>query len=103
MGGTRLPTLYRTNNPALDGLIRSFHTDSDETFACAATWLRTCIQQHDICNTNRPDNGFRPQRLLKASMVNNELAVQLTLTQDISGNIQYLTLSHCWGFLLRNH
>lgn len=97
LGATRLPTLYRTNNRALDGLIRSFSTDSDETFACAATWLRTCYQQHDICNTNTPDNGVRPQRLVKASMVNNELAIQLTPIEEIQGNIQYLALSHCWG------
>ena len=37
MGKTFLPSVYRTDDPALDGLVRSFHTDSDETFACAAT------------------------------------------------------------------
>ena len=37
MGRTLLPSVYRTDNPGLDGLVRLFHTGPDETFACAAT------------------------------------------------------------------
>ena len=96
-GGARLPSVYRTDEPALDGLIRSFETDSDETFACAATWLTTCLRQHEMCSINRADFNFRPRRLVKVSIVNSRLSVRLTETQDIRENIEYLALSHCWG------
>lgn len=97
VGGAPLPSVYRTDEPALDGLIRSFHTDSDETFACAATWLSTCLNQHEMCNTNRPNFNFRPRRLVQVSIANSQLSVRLTETQNIRDNIQYLALSHCWG------
>ena len=97
LGGGNLPSVHRADNPALDGLIRSFRTDSDETFACAATWLSTCLRQHEMCSINRADFNFRPRRLVKVSIVNSRLCVRLTESQDIAENIQYLALSHCWG------
>ena len=99
-GSAQLPSIYRTDERALDGLIRSFKTDSDETFACAATWLSTCVRQHDMCSINsinRQFNGFHPQRLLKVSIVNSELSVRLATPHDYPRKIEYLTLSYCWG------
>ena len=96
-GAAILPSVHRADNLALDRLIRSFRTDSDETFSCAATWLSTCLRNHEMCSINSADFNFRPRRLLKVSIVNSGLSIQLTHTHNITGKIQYLALSHCWG------
>lgn len=60
-GPTRLPKVYRTDNPALDGLIRPFHTDSDETFASAATSFR--ISEKALATLDE-DNSLCPHSTL---------------------------------------
>ena len=55
MGETCLPSVHSTDNPALDGLIRSFHTDSDETFSDVKA--QGCRKARETCG-NEDSKGI---------------------------------------------
>ncbi|KAF2690627.1 HET-domain-containing protein, partial [Lentithecium fluviatile CBS 122367] len=62
-------------------------------------WLRTCTTSHEECRglANKTPS-FAPDRLVEIS-TNDEgesFMWRLVCPADI-GNVQYLTLSHCWG------
>ena len=97
LGEARLPSVQSTQTPIVGSFIQSLHTDSDESFACAGTWLQTCLNRHQVCNINRQLNNYRPRRLLEVSIFNSQLSVMLMTSQRIPWPTQYLTLSHCWG------
>ncbi|CZR64695.1 uncharacterized protein PAC_14594 [Phialocephala subalpina] len=97
MGGIKFYSFWRTNQPGPNGNLRSFGTDSDETLSRASNWLSTCLKTHQMCKVNTRDNRFRPRRLLKLSVNDARLVIRLCITKDILSEIQYLTLSYCWG------
>ncbi|PMD33608.1 hypothetical protein L207DRAFT_382190, partial [Hyaloscypha variabilis F] len=59
------------------------------------SWLSTCLEKHDMCNTH--DNRFLPRRLLKVTLTNHRLGLKLCQIDPDMNDVQYLTLSYCWG------
>jgi hypothetical protein len=57
-------------------------------------WLRRCCESHPLCENNGRKQ-YIPTRLL--DLRNNQ--PRICQTAGISGNINYATLSHCWGKL----
>lgn len=60
------------------------------------TWLNRCVETHDAsrCLRNRLPN-FSPTRLLELKRVGSQL--MFSLKENLSSDICYMTLSHCWG------
>lgn len=81
------------------GTLQSFGTDSDETFSLARSWLNTCLGTHHGCKANAQNKTFRPRRLLKVGVSSGRLSIKLCTTEEASTSVelQYLTLSYCWG------
>jgi Heterokaryon incompatibility protein (HET) len=65
-------------------------TASDWTIGLAKFWLQSCINDHVRCP--KPSN-YRPTRLLDLT---EPARVRVRETRHLS-DVEYLTLSHCWG------
>lgn len=81
--------------------ISSQSTDSNDTFKQIKSWLELC-KNHKCCTArsalHRQSTDIRPTRLLKLDHGKNHPNVRLVYTaQTGSENVQYATLSHCWG------
>lgn len=62
-------------------------------------WFQTCSESHENCRAlNNELPPFAPDRLIEISTEDNgdSFTWRLVSRDDIS-NVQYLTLSHCWG------
>jgi hypothetical protein len=57
-------------------------------------WLRRCCESHPLCRDNRSDQ-YVPTRVL--DLRTNQ--PRICQRAEISGYIDYTTLSHCWGTL----
>jgi hypothetical protein len=73
-------------------------TGSDGALHLAASWVETCVREHESCRAPLPPgiSSFVPTRLLDVS----RNAVRLVETKtDMSANMdrRYIALSHCWG------
>ena len=67
-----------------------------EIFELARKWL-TCCLQHDgqLCTVS---TRFQPSRLIKITTKNGSLSsARLVSREELPADLQYLTLSHCWG------
>ncbi|KAH7073372.1 heterokaryon incompatibility protein-domain-containing protein [Paraphoma chrysanthemicola] len=69
-----------------------FKTNTKDSLDLAAKWLHECMTSHPKCK-QRASSRRLPTRLLAI----NETRVRLCTTQDISKELQYATLSYCWG------
>ncbi|TVY28751.1 hypothetical protein LHYA1_G002184 [Lachnellula hyalina] len=69
--------------------------------SCARTWMRKCVENHDICSkVSSSTSGIRrPMRLLQIGMPEPEKLRLLTDEAQSYKNLKpdYLTLSHRWG------
>ncbi|OAG09850.1 HET-domain-containing protein [Paraphaeosphaeria sporulosa] len=79
----------------------SLSTDSEETFAQIDAWLHAC-KSHKACRDNSAllgqDIRTMPTKLLELSHGDEHPSVRLIDTSRTGvGDIQYATLSHCWG------
>lgn len=72
-------------------------TASDEAFQMASSWLTTCLESHTTCSRPSSSGGFLPSRLLHVSLHNEVLRMKLCPRQMLIPEVQYLTLSYCWG------
>ncbi|KUJ13401.1 HET-domain-containing protein [Mollisia scopiformis] len=78
------------------GTLRSFGTDSLESFSRANTWLQTCINEHqDVCSVNTPSSSLL--RLVRVNVVGTRVSIQLYENPFATKEEPYLALSHCWG------
>jgi hypothetical protein len=64
------------------------------------TWIQNCKQNHDACN--RDLQSFLPTRLLDVQAFQTGQDIKLVSLQqadfsDRGFQLQYITLSHCWG------
>ena len=74
----------------------SVSTASDSSFECARQWLNECLEKHSCCRTT--ENESRPPtRLIKIDSADTVARCCLYLTKSDARNLNYLTLSHCWG------
>ena len=96
---TLIADLSRTSSEILPREDGSVSTASSSSFAFARLQLHECLQEHPQC---RPNEGVSlrvepPTRLLHVECIDGKLRCRLDLTEQDEQNIQYLTLSHCWG------
>jgi hypothetical protein len=78
------------------GTLRSFGTDSLESFSRAKMWLQTCLVEHqDMCRVNTPSSPLL--RLVKVSVAESQVSLKLCETPFEIKEEPYLALSHCWG------
>ena len=59
----------------------------------AVNWLRKCLAEHSLCNTNLASST--PRRLLEIGSAGDSAAIRLVEWK--SSIEQYATLSYCWG------
>lgn len=86
------------SSPPHDPSLRSFRTDSLETFSIAQTWLQTCLDEHQYtCNVKTPSAHTSLIRLVKISIAGTKLSLQLCENLLDQKEEPYFTLSHCWG------
>ena len=82
------------------------HTDSAESRALIASWLRRCVNEHPACNSVKTSNYTLPTRLLDLGDQHRPLRLRLTETKALEKDCRYIALSHCWGgkisFVLTN-
>lgn len=69
------------------------NTDSEESYAFAASALGECLNGHETCN-NREDE-FVPTRLLDVGKEGDAI-VRIVHSRELSSDT-YIALSHCWG------
>ncbi|KAF7891264.1 uncharacterized protein EAF02_001589 [Botrytis sinoallii] len=82
-----LPDYYETTN-----------TGSDACFVIANHWLKTCLSSHRRCEHLRPPSlkEWTPSRLIRIKGI-NDLVLCLRKMGNIPIEVDYATLSHCWG------
>lgn len=76
---------------------RTNSTASQATIDLARRWLRSCRENHKECSKLGVFSHDRPKRFLRLSGSYVDPLVCLVETKDLSPNISYVTLSHCWG------
>lgn len=57
-------------------------------------WLDRCLSSHNSCSSILLPRKL-PTRLIQVG--NTDLDVRLCLSENLPQDVQYLTLSHCWG------
>ncbi|KAH8171572.1 heterokaryon incompatibility protein (HET) domain-containing protein [Sarocladium implicatum] len=100
LGGpyTRTPLRFvlRTREvmkPKLSSVIHESSTGSASSFIQARQWLQNCRESHPDCRKPVPE--YAPSRLLHIDP--DTQTVQLQHKVSLPNNLQYATLSHCWG------
>jgi hypothetical protein len=70
-------------------------TDSAATLATAESWLRICLNEHDcqLVSSQAFANRVLPTRLIQLNIPKP----RLILTSSLDSDVEYATLSHCWG------
>lgn len=76
---------------------RTVSTASDATLALAQAWLNECRSTHKECSERGFFPLYGPRRLLKLSRSGKKIVVRLFELSHWTKDIEYLTLSHCWG------
>src|SRR6266536_1272484 len=72
-------------------------TNFDSIVRLCKIWLNICNEGHSECQSARSSLRWNPTRLLH---IQDDLnSIRLVDTGDISGTVDYVTLSHCWGSL----
>ncbi|KAE8396135.1 heterokaryon incompatibility protein-domain-containing protein [Aspergillus alliaceus] len=63
----------------------------------AEKWLSQCLKTHDRCKATCWSNDYVPTRLLEIGQPTAE-KIRLAIHPELNRrNLQYATLSHCWG------
>ncbi|KAK0513326.1 hypothetical protein JMJ35_004312 [Cladonia borealis] len=72
------------------------NTSSESNKTMARWWFQRCGNDHPHCTPVGYPGRKLPKRLLEVGNSSNGLTVKLIETQPLR-NINYMTLSHCWG------
>lgn len=73
-------------------------TGSDQSLNISREWLGNCNNSHFACRRQvATDSNFIPTRLIDIGAEELVLTPRLCLKKNIPPNIEYFTLSHCWG------
>jgi hypothetical protein len=70
------------------------YTDCEASWKLARGWLKSCTESHPSCGEQIME--LKPPRRL-INVGREEGQARLCLGTDLPADIQYLTLSHCWG------
>lgn len=71
-------------------------TDSEDTIELARKWITDCISRHNFCL--QPRRTFLPPtRIIDLGLLQEPWTIRLRRTDDSDVNMNYVTLSHCWG------
>src|ERR1700753_278406 len=73
----------------------TMRTGSQQSLNLARTWLDDCRRNHAACKSNRPPDWV-PSRLLDLGEVLDTIA-KVTEFHGERRDLEYCTLSHCWG------
>ncbi|KAH7413345.1 heterokaryon incompatibility protein-domain-containing protein [Cadophora sp. MPI-SDFR-AT-0126] len=66
-------------------------TSSRSSLSFASDWLAECISSHPSCSSSK--TPYSPTRLVEV----HDTGARLCITSNRQVNLNYLTLSHCWG------
>ncbi|KAL2056500.1 hypothetical protein ABVK25_002894 [Lepraria finkii] len=83
-------------------------TWSEESFSTALSWVKECKEdrvRHRECAKiqevrhveSDADGAFLPSRLIEVRGSKKNVHIRLREKQHMTGDEQYMTLSHCWG------
>ena len=76
--------------------ILSNSTNSEESLAVAAKWLRDCLETHEACKSIIPDISALQMRFIETQAFNDDdIPIRLRKGQDLPPDTPYATLSHC--------
>ena len=75
------------------------NTSSESTKVMARWWFQRCRNDHRHCTPVGHFGRKLPKRLLEVGNSSNGLTLKVIETQPLQ-NIDYMTLSHCWGGFL---
>jgi hypothetical protein len=73
----------------------TIRTGSKESLDLARTWLNDCKQSHADCQLNRISDWV-PTRLIDLGC-ESEVVPKIVEFRNCRSDIEYCTLSHCWG------
>lgn len=94
----KIPSHWLTICRRYSSSLSSNFTGSPECFDLASLWLYSCFENHPRCSVQDEAPNELPSRLLHVRMVDEAIEVRLWLVEiEEDDEIQYLTLSHCWG------
>ncbi|KAK7953598.1 hypothetical protein PG988_014292 [Apiospora saccharicola] len=85
--------------PSPDSSTTSASTFSSESMEKLLAWLRRC-DEHKTCMSWAEFNGVpqtMPTRLLELDYSAEPPRARLVASNQLSGHVRYVTLSHCWG------
>lgn len=71
-------------------------TGGESTWRLIQRWLDRCVHTHRVCN-EKTASGYIPSRLVEFDYTSSSPTFCVVPREVITGEIQYLTLSHCWG------
>ena len=76
----------------------SYNSSTELRLGHFKNWLQACQRTHEYCKLQFLIPGFRPTRLLDVDAFGAS-RIQLCVSEDSrhGENMEYLTLSHCWG------
>ncbi|KAN0117032.1 Heterokaryon incompatibility protein (HET) domain containing protein [Hyaloscypha variabilis] len=69
--------------------------DAEENWELMKKWLYVCQNSHTKCEQNKPLDRQLPTRLIEVG--DTDMDLRLCETLGLPQELQYLTLSHCWG------
>lgn len=71
-------------------------TSLGEAFQLASVWLRQCLTSHS-CSPQGVSKRILPTRLMKIEDLGTRIVPRVILSQGLGDDVDYTTLSHCWG------
>jgi hypothetical protein len=81
-------------------------TNSDQSWTIVTNWLKECQENHSKCNYPRTPISWRPTRLVAIEEIDpnrpTNAVLRLCESEAIPNDVQYMTLSHCWGKIPMN-
>ena len=71
----------------------------ETSLRCASNWLTTCLGTHEKCREDQvlKRSGYVPTRLLQIGYPSHDMVRLRTHGELTRTQLQYATISHCWG------
>lgn len=74
-------------------------TASHATLNLARSWPNDCLYDHPDCKWGPERKAWNPSRLLDLQPNDDYTAIRLCEGEQLTQNVEYIALSHCWGQL----
>ncbi|KAF9697271.1 hypothetical protein EKO04_004797 [Ascochyta lentis] len=75
----------------------AFEEPTTRDLTMAKRWFNACLVGHTVCRQNVKRDFVHPSRLIKVEDDNGNIKARLLEGNEITGDPEYATLSHCWG------